>query len=163
MVERIPSITGAKTRLYIIHGCSMVFTTAIYFIVCESLNSENNLPIYSHTRLIMILAAAVLANHSLRTRTYVTNHPQLKQYICVTRVCNSKNMRTSNHACTCMYNKCTTHLHLSIQNIFHETIILTTSSALSIIIYACGNILGGIRSYQYTGTPKTYCICSYCS
>ena len=34
--------------------------------------------------------------------------------------------------------------HLSIQSIYHETILLTTSSALSFIIYACGTILGGI-------------------
>ena len=84
MVEHISSITGTKTRLYIIHGCSKIFTTAIYFIVCNSVNSENNLSMCSRTHLIMILAAAVLANHSLRTCIYVTTHPQLKQYTCAT-------------------------------------------------------------------------------
>ena len=43
-----------------------------------------------------------------------------------------------------VYNKCTTHTHLSIRSIHHETILLTTSSALSFIVYACGTILGGM-------------------
>ena len=44
--------------------------------------------------------------------------------------------------------------HLSIQSICHETILLTTSSALSFIIYACGTILGGIVTDIPSGTPE---------
>ena len=44
--------------------------------------------------------------------------------------------------------------HLSIQSICHETILLTTSSALSFIIYAYGTILGGIVTDIPSGTPK---------
>ena len=35
------------------------------------------------------------------------------------------------------------HMHLSLQSICHDTILLTTSSALSFIMYACRTILGG--------------------
>ena len=44
--------------------------------------------------------------------------------------------------------------HLSIQSICHETILLTTSSALSFIIYACGTILGGIVNDIPSGKPE---------
>ena len=35
-------------------------------------------------------------------------------------------------------------MHLSIRSIYHETILLTTSSALRFIIYVCKTILGGM-------------------
>ena len=44
--------------------------------------------------------------------------------------------------------------HLSIQSICHETILLTTSSALSFIIYACRTILDGIVTDIPSGTPE---------
>ena len=44
--------------------------------------------------------------------------------------------------------------HLSIQSICHETILLTTSSALSFIIYACITILDGIVTDIPSGTPE---------
>ena len=38
----------------------------------------------------------------------------------------------------------TPHMDLSIQSICHEMILLTTSSAISFIIYVCRYILGGM-------------------
>ena len=47
-------------------------------------------------------------------------------------------------------------MHLSIRSICRETILLTTSSALSFIIYACRTILGGIATdILLAGTPET--------
>ena len=63
-----------------------------------------------------------------------------------------------NHTCTHMQNKCTTHMHLPIQSIQHKMILLTTSSALSFIIYTYRKFL--VNGYPYTGTPEIYCICS---
>ena len=40
-------------------------------------------------------------------------------------------------------------MHLSIQNVCHETILLITNSALSFIIYECTNILGAENGYRY--------------
>ena len=65
-------------------------------------------------------------------------------HTCDTREQKQKTCMALNHACTCVWNKCTTHTHLSIQSICHQMILLTTNSASSFIIYACRTILGGI-------------------
>ena len=90
---------------------------------------------------------------------YGTNHPQLKRYTCVTRVCvthickskkHAQHQTTHVHAC-----KINAHAHalISIQTICHKMILLTASSALSFIIYACKTILGGIVT-DILGHPR---------
>ena len=65
----------------------------------------------------------------------------------------ASNHAASNQVCKIKY---TTHTHLSIRSICHEMILLTTSSALSFIIYTCRTILGGIvTDILLAGTPKT--------
>ena len=57
---------------------------------------------------------------------------------------------------------CTTYTHLSIRSICHETILLTTSSVLSFIIYACRTILGGIVT-NILGIPRNTAFVTPCS
>ena len=74
----------------------------------------------------------------------------------------AKTIMASKHSCICVYNKCTTHTHLSIRNICNETIFLTTSSTLSFIIYACRTILGGIATNRL-GYPRHTAFVALCS
>ena len=62
---------------------------------------------------------------------------------------------------TCV-NKCTTRMHLSILSIYHEMILLTTSSALRFIIYACRTIVGGIGT-DILGHPRHTAFVASCS
>ena len=90
--------------------------------------------------------------------------PTTKMVHTSVHVCKRKKTHVaSNYACTRMQNKCTTHTHLSIRNIYHETILLTTSSDLSFIIYACRNILGGMVSdiLGHLGHTAFVAPCSY--
>ena len=57
------------------------------------------------------------------------------------------------HACKINSPLTHSHTHLSIRSICHETILLTTSSALSFIINACRTILGGIVN-DILGHPR---------
>ena len=66
------------------------------------------------------------------------------------------------HGCTRVYNKCTTHTHLFIRSICHEMNLLTTSSALSFIIYTCRTILGGIVT-DILGHPRHTAFVAPCS
>ena len=66
------------------------------------------------------------------------------------------------HACTLVYNKCTTHMHLSMRSICHKTILLTTSSALSFKIYVCRTILGGMVT-DILGHPRYTAFLATCS
>ena len=52
-------------------------------------------------------------------------------------------------------------MHLSIRSICHETILVTTSSALSFIIYTCRNTLGkmvtdGLGHLRHTAFVAAY-------
>ena len=63
-----------------------------------------------------------------------------------------------------MHVKSMHHTHLSIQSIYHEMILLTTSSALSFIIYACRTILGGIvTDRDILGHPRHTAFVAPCS
>ena len=54
------------------------------------------------------------------------------------------------------------HMDLSIQIICHEMILLTTSSALSFIIYVCRYILGGMVT-DVLGHPRHVAFVATCS
>ena len=99
---------------------------------------------------------------------YGTNHPQLKWHMCVCAACatcaKAKNMHDIK---PCVYTcvKLLHHTHTlnypyEVRSIYHETIYLTTSSALNFTIYIRMQNYSWWNGYQYTGTPLTYCICS---
>ena len=67
---------------------------------------------------------------------------------------------THTYAHTHTYTHTHTHTHLSIQSIYHEMIHLTTSSALSFIIYPCRTIFDGIVTNILGHLRHTYCICN---
>ena len=98
--------------------------------------------------------------------SYGTNHPQLKRHTRVCRMCKSKKTRVaSNHSCAHIYTRVKWmhhNTHLSIRSICHETILLTTSSASSFIIYACRTILGWIVT-DILGVPRNTAFVAPCS
>ena len=115
-------------------------------------------------------------NHIVCDLSYGTNHPQLKRHTRVTRVCvacvprvqKQKTSVASNHSCT----RVCTHLHACKMNAPHTRTypyevsamkrLLTTSSALSFIIYACRTILGGIVT-DILGVPRNTAFVAPCS
>ena len=91
-----------------------------------------------------------------------TNHPQLKWYTRVTRVPKQKtcvNQTTCWHKCK--INAPHTHAY-PYKVLCHETILLTTSSALRFIIYTCRTILGGMV-INILGHPRHTIIVATCS
>ena len=87
--------------------------------------------------------------------------------MCVCRVCKSKehawHQTTRVHAVhTCKIIAPHSYTHLSIWSICYETILLTTSSTLSFIIYACRTILGGIVT-DILGIPRHTAFVAPCS
>ena len=116
------------------------------YVIMKLIANKRSLCFFWRSQCSLLLRPCLFMTSMASATIYSTNHPQLKWYMHVTRMCKSKKTCVvSNHTCTFMQNKCTTHMHLFIQSIFHKTTLLTTSSALSfMIIYACRNILGGM-------------------
>ena len=139
-IENCCVLTAVKRTLFPTHIASLLLGASFNMIFAMCLTSLL-LGALFNTKLL-------LQNFILERYSYNTIKCLKPHNVIGTHMCKSKKhaWHQTTRVATRLWNKCTytTHTHLSIQRICHETILLTTRSASSFIIYACRTILVGI-------------------